>query len=53
MHEEALGIAAPVRDPRGRVIAALSVIVPNEAGAQAVVPVVRAAAQGVTRALRG
>jgi DNA-binding IclR family transcriptional regulator len=51
VHEEALGIAAPVRDTRGRVVAALSVIVPNEAGAQALVPVVRAAAHGLTRAL--
>ncbi|MGW1306308.1 IclR family transcriptional regulator domain-containing protein [Streptomyces sp. NPDC002514] len=31
-HEEALGIAAPVRAGKGEVIAALSVIVPNEAG---------------------
>jgi DNA-binding IclR family transcriptional regulator len=52
VHPDALGIAAPVRDARGEVVAALSVIVPNEAGAAtSVVPVVRAAAGGVSRAL--
>ncbi|MCZ9341065.1 IclR family transcriptional regulator, partial [Streptomyces sp. TRM76130] len=45
-HEDALGIAAPVRDGRGDVVAALSVIVPRDAGAASVVPVVRAAARG-------
>ncbi|MEH0628411.1 IclR family transcriptional regulator [Streptomyces stelliscabiei] len=50
-HEDALGIAAPVRDGRGDVMAALSVIVPNESGATSVVPVVRAAARGMSRAL--
>ncbi|MGV9455352.1 IclR family transcriptional regulator [Streptomyces sp. NPDC003635] len=51
VHEEALGVAAPVRGAGGQVVAALSVIVPNDAGAQAVVPVVRTAARGVSRAL--
>ncbi|MFF3501673.1 IclR family transcriptional regulator [Streptomyces sp. NPDC003247] len=51
VHEEALGVAAPVRGADGTVVAALSVIVPNDAGAQAVVPVVRMAARGVSRAL--
>ncbi|MEV5546063.1 IclR family transcriptional regulator [Streptomyces sp. NPDC052309] len=51
VHEEALGVAAPVRGADGRVVAALSVIVPNGAGAQTVVPVVRTAARGVSRAL--
>jgi len=51
VHEEALGAAAPVRGADGRVVAALSVIVPNDAAAQAVVPVVRTAARGVSRAL--
>ncbi|MFD5266235.1 IclR family transcriptional regulator [Streptomyces sp. NPDC058335] len=50
-HEDALGIAAPVRDVRGDVVAALSVIVPNDAGAVSVVPVVRTAARGISRAL--
>ncbi|WP_299532038.1 IclR family transcriptional regulator [uncultured Streptomyces sp.] len=51
VHEEALGVAAPVRDAAGAVVAALSVIVPNDVGAQAVVPVVRTAARGVSSAL--
>ncbi|MFI6609974.1 IclR family transcriptional regulator [Streptomyces sp. NPDC050507] len=51
VHDEALGVAAPVRDAGGNVVAALAVIVPNEANAQAVVPVVRTAARGVSRAL--
>ncbi|CAL9444527.1 IclR family transcriptional regulator [Streptomyces sp. enrichment culture] len=51
VHEEALGVAAPVRGLDGAVVAALSVIVPNDAGAQAVIPVVRMAARGASRAL--
>ncbi|MGJ5828180.1 IclR family transcriptional regulator [Streptomyces ossamyceticus] len=51
LHEEALGIAAPVRGRQGDVVAAFSVIVPNDAGAASVVPVVRTAARGVSRAL--
>ncbi|MEW1927200.1 IclR family transcriptional regulator [Streptomyces sp. NPDC088360] len=51
VHSDALGIAAPVRDGRGNVLATLSVIVPNEAGAASVVPVVRTAARGISRAL--
>lgn len=51
VHEDALGIAAPVRDGQGDVMAALAVIVPNEAGATSVVPVVRTAARGISRAL--
>ncbi|MFG2463536.1 IclR family transcriptional regulator C-terminal domain-containing protein [Streptomyces sp. NPDC048523] len=44
VHQEALGIAAPVRGAEGAVVAAPSVIVPNESSAHAVVPVVRSAA---------
>lgn len=51
VHEEALGIAAPVRGADGTVMAALAVIVPNDASAQGVVPVVRTAARGISRAL--
>lgn len=53
VHDEALGIAAPIRDHAGAVVAALAVIVPNEAGARAIVPVVRTAARGISRALEG
>ncbi|MFE5242633.1 MULTISPECIES: IclR family transcriptional regulator [unclassified Streptomyces] len=51
VHAEALGIAAPVRGPDGTLVAALSVIVPDETGAQALVPIVRTAARGISRAL--
>ncbi|GLP67348.1 DNA-binding IclR family transcriptional regulator [Streptomyces sp. SAI-126] len=51
VHPDALGIAAPVRDARGEVVAALAVIVPNRAEASSVVPVVRTAARGVSYAL--
>jgi DNA-binding IclR family transcriptional regulator len=51
VHPDALGIAAPVHDARGEVVAALAVIVPNEAGSSSMVPVVRTAAHGVSRAL--
>ncbi len=51
IHEEALGVAVPVRDGARRVVAALSVIVPNDEQGRAVVPVLRAAARGVSRVL--
>ncbi len=48
----ALSIAAPVRDARGDVTAALSVVVPSEGtDARAYVPAVRAAARAISRAL--
>lgn len=48
----ALSVAAPVRGPRGAVVAALSVVVPSAGSdARAHVPVVRAAARGISRAL--
>ncbi|MCX4647556.1 MULTISPECIES: IclR family transcriptional regulator [unclassified Streptomyces] len=51
VHPDAFGIAAPVRDSGGTVVATLSVIVPNEDGATSVVPVVRTAARGISHAL--
>lgn len=48
---EALSIAAPVFDPGGEVVAALSVVVPSTADAAVYVPAVSAAARGVSRAL--
>jgi DNA-binding IclR family transcriptional regulator len=48
----ALSVAAPVRGQRGEVVAALSVVVPAEGSdARAYVPVVRAAARGISRVL--
>jgi DNA-binding IclR family transcriptional regulator len=48
----ALSVAAPVRDARGQVVAALSVVVPSEGtDPRAYVPAVRAAARAISRAL--
>ncbi|WP_104525215.1 IclR family transcriptional regulator [Blastococcus atacamensis] len=52
VHEDATGIAVPVRDGLGNVVAALSVILPNDDRAASAVPVLLAAARGVGRALR-
>ena len=50
----ALSIAAPVWGPRGTVVAALSVVVPAATSdSRAYVPLVRAAARGISRALCG
>ncbi|MER7930132.1 IclR family transcriptional regulator [Streptomyces sp. NPDC096057] len=51
VHPDALGVAAPVRDARGEVVAALAVIVPNESGATSVAAVVRTAARGISHVL--
>lgn len=45
------GIAVPVRDPNDRVIAAISVIVPNDVNARMQIPALQTAARGVTRVL--
>jgi DNA-binding IclR family transcriptional regulator len=52
VHEDATGIAVPVRDGLGEVVASLSVIVPNDDRAPSAVPVLLAAARGIGRALR-
>jgi len=51
IHEEAAGVAVPVRDRRGAVVAAVSVIVPNDRHAHEKVPLLQAAALGIGRAL--
>ncbi|WP_448624165.1 IclR family transcriptional regulator [Geodermatophilus sp. URMC 64] len=51
VHEEATGIAVPVRDPRGDVVAALSAIVPNDGQGHTRIPVLLAGARGIQRAL--
>ncbi len=51
VHEDACGIAVPLRDGRGNVVAALSAIVPNDGQAYAQVPVLLAAARGISRVL--
>jgi DNA-binding IclR family transcriptional regulator len=52
VHPDATGIAVPVRDGLGEVVAALSVIVPNDARAVSAVPALLAAARGIGRSLR-
>jgi DNA-binding IclR family transcriptional regulator len=51
VHEDATGIAVPVRDGLGEVVAALSVIVPADDRAASAVPVLLAAARGIGRSL--
>ncbi|GAA4815295.1 IclR family transcriptional regulator [Streptomyces ziwulingensis] len=51
--DDALSVAAPVRGPDGTVTAAVSVVVPHRGGqVPALVPAVRLAALGISRALR-
>jgi DNA-binding IclR family transcriptional regulator len=47
----ALSVAAPVHDPAGEVVAALSVVVPSTQDSRTYTPAVLAAARGVSRAL--
>ena len=51
VHDDAAGVAVPVRNGLQEVVAALSVIVPNDGRAAAQVPALLAAARGVTRSL--
>ena len=53
IHPDATGIAAPIRDSRNRVIAALSVVVPNDDAARSHIPALLAAARGTHRVLVG
>src|SRR5205823_14099251 len=53
VHEDATGIAVPVRNALTEVVAALSIIVPNDAHADSGIPALLAAARGVTRTLSG
>ena len=51
LHPAATGVAVPVRDPAGVVVAALAVIVPNDDAAPGAVPALQATARGIARAL--
>jgi DNA-binding IclR family transcriptional regulator len=51
--ERATGIAVPVRGTGAKVVAALSVVVPNDRNARAQIPALKAAARGVSRSLGG
>jgi len=49
--EDAVSVAAPIRDAGGRVVAALSLVVPATANPATLIPAVRMAARGTSRAL--
>lgn len=51
IHPDAAGLAVPVSDPLNHVVAALSVIVPNDEHVAGYVPLLLAAARGIRRAL--
>jgi DNA-binding IclR family transcriptional regulator len=51
VHPEATGIAAPIFDTSGGVVAAVSAIVPNAPGARSSIGVLQATARGITRAI--
>jgi DNA-binding IclR family transcriptional regulator len=52
VHEQAAGVAVPIHGPDDQVVAALSVIIPNEEGRVApVVPALLTTARGIGRAL--
>ncbi|WP_306360244.1 IclR family transcriptional regulator [Nocardia sp. CC227C] len=49
--ECATGIAVPVRAVGGRVVAALSIVLPNDLAARGAIPALRAAGRGISRLL--
>jgi DNA-binding IclR family transcriptional regulator len=51
VHPQATGVAVPVRDAAGRVVAAVSAIVPNTPAARATIGVLQTTARGISRAL--
>ncbi len=52
LHPDATGIAVPVRDPAGKVVAALAIIVPNDDTARSRIAVLQAASGAVSRAMK-
>ncbi|WP_433383621.1 IclR family transcriptional regulator [Actinoplanes sp. CA-142083] len=51
IHPDATGVAVPIRDAKGHVVAAVSVIVPNRPEARATIGMLQAAARGISRSL--
>jgi DNA-binding IclR family transcriptional regulator len=51
IHQDATGVAVPVRGADNDVVAALSAVVPNDGNSYQQVPVLMAAARGITRTL--
>ncbi|MDR6416996.1 IclR family transcriptional regulator [Pseudarthrobacter sulfonivorans] len=52
LHPDATGVAVPVRDPAGKVVAALAIIVPNDDTARSRIAVLQAASGAVSRAMK-
>lgn len=48
---DATGIAVPVRDPAGKVVAALAIVLPNDDTARSRIAVLQAASAAVSRAM--
>lgn len=51
IYPETTGIAAPIRDGRGVVIAAVALIVPNDDVARSLIPALQAAGRGISRVM--
>ncbi|MFJ4208072.1 IclR family transcriptional regulator [Paenarthrobacter sp. NPDC089675] len=51
IHPDATGIAVPVRDPGGNVVAALAIVLPNDDAARSRIAVLQAASAAVSRAM--
>lgn len=51
IYPETTGIAVPIRDAQGAVIAAVALIVPNDAAAYAQIPALQAAGRGISRVM--
>ncbi|MDR7084910.1 DNA-binding IclR family transcriptional regulator [Arthrobacter ginsengisoli] len=51
IHPDAAGVAVPVRDPAGKVVAALAAVVPNDASARSRIAALQAASAAVSRAM--
>lgn len=51
IYPETTGIAVPIQDAQGAVIAAVALIVPNDASAYAQIPALQATARGISRVM--
>lgn len=51
VHKDAVGVAVPVRDGRGTVVAALTAVIPDDEAGRSVPGVLRTAARGIERTL--
>lgn len=51
IYPETTGIAVPVRDGRGDVVAAVALVVPNDSAAKGLIPALQAAGRGISRVM--